>query len=121
MKLYTRRFTEKELLLLRMVVESSLREEADEELQEIYDESLNFNEKKYISTKDALIRKFILLLIASEFMAFESYPFEVENSVLDKILEHIDDYYMEALYSAKGKMTFDELDEMVKRIENEIL
>ena len=48
MKLYTRKFTEKELLLLRMVVESSLREEADEELQEIYDESLNFNEKKYI-------------------------------------------------------------------------
>lgn len=74
-----------------------------------------------MNTKDILIRKFILLLITSEFIAFESYPFEVENSVLDTILEHIDDYYVEALDSTQGKMTFDELDEMVKRIENEIL
>lgn len=68
-----------------------------------------------------LVRKFILLLITSEFMAFESYPFEVENSVIDTILEHIDEYYVEALDSTQGKMTFDELDEMVKRIEDEIL
>lgn len=74
-----------------------------------------------MNTKDILVRKFILLLITSEFIAFESYPFEVENSVLDTILEHIDDYYTEALDSTQGKMTFDELDEMVKRIENEIL
>ena len=74
-----------------------------------------------MNTKDILIRKFILLLVTSEFIDFESYPFEVENSVIDTILEHIDDYYVEALDSTQGKMTFDELDEMVKRIENEIL
>lgn len=47
--IYERRFTKAELTILRMVVENYLREfPDDEEVEDIYNERLDYNHPKYI-------------------------------------------------------------------------
>lgn len=74
--------------------------------------------------RTTFIDKFILLLIASDFMAFEAYDIEeVTERVIEALNEPLGEFYSGALNAGKMTfdLTFDELHEMVRTIKHEVL
>ena len=68
------------------------------------------------------LRRFILLMVTSEYIVNpNTNPSDVYHNVCDTMLEPLDEYYKQALDVTDGQLTFDELDTLVKIIEDEII